>query len=102
MARIRKGDTVCVLSGKNRGKTGKVLQVFPGHGRALVERLNLMKHFERPTQQQRAGGLVERESPLALSKLALWCPKCRRGVRVGRQVSGGTKQRNCRRCHEPL
>jgi large subunit ribosomal protein L24 len=102
MARIKKGDTVTVLSGKDRGKSGKVLQVWPARGRALVERLNLTKHFERRTQQAPSGGVVERESPLALAKLAPVCPKCSKPVRVGWRLSGEDKQRVCRRCGEAL
>ena len=103
MARIKKGDTVTVRSGKDRGKSGKILEVFPGAGRALVERVNLAKHFERRTQQNQAGGIVERESPMALSKLALTCPKCRKAVRVAWTVgTDRTKQRVCRGCREPL
>ncbi len=99
MARIKKGDTVTVLSGKDRGKTGKVLAVFPERERALVERMNLVKHFDRRTQQNQAGGIVEREGAIALSKLALFCPKCRKACRVGWAASGNTeKQRICRSC----
>ena len=101
MARIKKGDTVAVLSGKDRGKTGKVLQVWPEEARALVERINLVKHFDRRTQQNQAGGIVEREGPIALDKLALFCPKCRRPSRAAYSiVGGGEKQRVCQRCHE--
>ena len=101
MARIRKGDTVVVLSGKDKGKTGKVLKVWPVEARALVERVNLLKHFERRSQQNQAGGIVEREGALALSKLALQCPKCRKPSRIGwKLLSDGTKQRVCRSCQE--
>ena len=103
MARIKKGDTVAVLSGKDRGKTGKVLRILDEGQSALVERLNLAHHFDRKSQQNPAGGVVEREGPLHLSKLALVCPKCRRPSRTGWTVSAdGTKQRICRRCNEPL
>jgi large subunit ribosomal protein L24 len=103
MARIRRGDTVAVLSGKDKGKTGKVLQVWPDRDRALVERINLVKHFERRSQQSPAGGVVEREGSIALSKLAPWCPKCRRAARVATVTSAGAdKQRTCRRCGETL
>ena len=103
MARIKKGDTVAVLSGKDKGKTGKVLQVWPEAERALVERLNLVKHFERRSQQNQAGGIVEREGTLALAKLAPVCPRCHKPARVGWKVGGpGEKQRICRRCQEPL
>ena len=103
MARIKRGDTVTVLSGKDRGKSGKVLAVFPERARALVERLNLVKHFERRSQQHQAGGIVEREGAIALAKLALVCPKCRRPSRACWAVSAdGGKQRVCRRCREAL
>ena len=103
MARIRKGDTVSVLSGKDRGKTGKVLQVWPEAGRALVERINLVKHFERRTQQAPAGGVIEREGAVALSKLAPVCPQCQKPARVGWKLSGdGNKQRICRRCQQQI
>lgn len=103
MARIKKGDQVYVLSGKDKGKTGKVLQVWPGAERALVERVNLMKHFDRRSQQNQAGGIVERESAMAISKLALFCAKCHKPARVCWSVSGdGAKQRVCRHCKEAL
>ncbi|MBI3011221.1 MAG: 50S ribosomal protein L24 [Candidatus Omnitrophica bacterium] len=99
MARIRKGDTVTVLSGKDRGKAGKVLRVWPEEGRALVERINLVRHFERRSQQHPSGGIVEREGALAISKLAPICPTCRGPSRAGWLVSpDGGKQRICRRC----
>lgn len=99
MARIKKGDTVAVLTGKYRGKTGKVLQVWPDRDRALVERINLVKHFDRRSQQNQAGGIVEREAAMHLSKLALVCQKCQRPVRTGSQVTeAGEKQRICRKC----
>ncbi len=103
MARIKKGDTVAVLSGKDRGKSGKVLQVWPQELRALVERINLAKHFERRSQQSPQGGVVEREGPIALSKLALVCPKCHKPTRTGWQlIAEGEKRRICRRCQEVL
>ena len=92
-----------VLSGKDRGKSGKVLQVWPDQDRALVERLNLVKHFERRSQQNPAGGVVEREGGLALSKLAPLCPRCRKPARVGWRISEtGGKQRICHRCKDVL
>ncbi len=103
MARIKKGDTVAVLSGKDRGKTGKVLRVWPEQDRALVERINLVSHFERKSQQTPAGGVIVREAAVPLSKLAPVCPRCRKPSRVGWLVpDGGVKQRICRRCNEAL
>ena len=103
MARVKKGDTVVVLSGKDRGKSGKVLHVWPDTERALVERLNVVKHFERPTQQNQKGGIIEREASIALAKLMPLCAKCRKPSRVGWVVSpDGAKQRICRRCQESV
>ena len=103
MARIKKGDLVAVLSGKDRGKTGKVLRVWPERDAALVERVNLVKHFERKSQQHPAGGVIEREGAVALAKLAPVCPRCQKPSRIGWSVSGdGEKQRICRRCEGTL
>ena len=103
MTKLKKGDMVAVLAGKDRGKRGKILRIIPDRGTALVERLNLAKHFERRTQQNPTGGIIEREAPLGLAKLAVVCPRCDRPVRVGFSVSAdGTKQRVCRRCKEAL
>ncbi len=102
MARLRKGDTVVVLSGKDRGKKGKVLSVQPKQVSALVERINLVKHFERRTQANQAGGVIEREAPIALDKLTLVCVRCGRPTRVGWRLSQDTKERICARCEEGL
>jgi large subunit ribosomal protein L24 len=103
MARIKKGDTIAVLGGKDKGKTGKVLQVWPASERALVERINMVKHFERRTQQNQSGGIIEREGSISLAKLAPLCPKCQKPVRVGWKVSATAgKQRICRSCESPL
>ena len=69
---FKRGDTVIVLSGENKGKTGKVLQVMPSSGRALVEGLNLVKKHMRKTQENPKGGIVEKEAPLAVCKLRLF------------------------------
>lgn len=112
MARLRKGDLVALLSGKDRGKQGKILKMLPDRQAALVERLNLVKHFERRTQVNQSGGILEREAPIALGKLTLVCPRCGRPTRVGFRVSEGsasaatsaptahTKARVCKRCHD--
>ena len=102
MARIRKGDTVIVLTGKDKGKTGKVLQVWPERDRALVERINVMKHFERRSQQNPQGGIVARESSVAMPKLGVFCPRCKKAANIGWKVEAGDKQRMCRRCNDVL
>jgi len=102
MARLKKGDMVAVRSGKDRGKRGKILKVFPGRQAALVERINLVKHFERRTQANQPGGIIEKESPIAFDKLALVCPRCNRPTRVGSHLTDGAKHRICKRCREVI
>lgn len=103
MARIRKNDQVVVGVGKDSGKRGRVLRVFPDKNKALVERVNLVKKHARPTQDNPKGGIVEKEAPIALSNLMLYCPRCNRGTRVGYKfLESGDKTRICRRCQEVL
>lgn len=100
---IKKDDFVKIIAGKDRGKQGRVLRVFPKEGRLTVERLNMIKRHMRPTQQMQQGGIIEREGKLHLSNVMLVCTRCNRGVRVGhRQLEDGKKVRICRRCSEVL
>jgi large subunit ribosomal protein L24 len=97
--RIKRGDTVAVIAGKERGKRGKVLRVLPGRERLIVEKLNMIKRHQRPTQKLRQGGIIEREGTIPLSNVMLVCPKCDRFTRLGVQVlADGRKVRICRRC----
>ena len=83
MNKIRKGDQVVVLSGRNKGRRGAVLQVL-ADGRVLVESVNMVKKHQRPNPQAgRQGGIVEKEMPLALSKVAIWNPAAKKGDRIG-------------------
>jgi large subunit ribosomal protein L24 len=100
IAHVRKGDLVEVMKGKERGKRGRVLRVLPDKGRVLVERVNMMKKHQRPTQKLRQGGIIEREAPLSLSNVMLVDPKTDRPTRVamkeltdGRKVRMGSKSR---------
>jgi large subunit ribosomal protein L24 len=100
---VRRGDTVGVIAGKERGKRGKVLRVLPERGRVLVEKINMVKKHQRPTQKLRQGGIIEREGPLALSNVLVVCSRCDRPVRMGIQVlADGRKVRVCRRCREAI
>ena len=102
-ARIRRGDTVAVMAGKERGKRGKVLRVLRDTGRVLVEKVNMVKRHQRPTQKVRQGGIIERENPLALSNVLVVCGRCDRPVRTGIKVlTDGRKLRVCRRCGEAV
>jgi len=99
--RVKRGDTVAVIAGKERGKRGKVLLVFPAKGRVIVEKLNMIKRHQRPTQKLRQGGIIEREGPIQISSVMVVCPKCDRPARVAVDVlADGRKLRVCRRCRE--
>jgi len=92
---------VVVVAGKERGKRGKVLRVYPAEGRVLVERLNMMKKHQRPTQKLRQGGIIEREAPLHLSNVMLLDPRTDKPTRVGvRLLADGKKARIARKSGE--
>ncbi len=102
-ARIKKNDTVVVIAGKERGKSGKVLRVIPSAGRAVVESLNMVKRHSKATGPQSPSGIVEKEAPIHLSNLMCLCEKCSAPTRLGKKVlSDGRKVRVCRRCGEQL
>jgi large subunit ribosomal protein L24 len=100
---IKKDDFVRIIAGRDRGKQGKVLQVYPKDGRLRVERIHMIKRHTRPTQQMQQGGIIEREGTIHISNVMLLCTRCNRGVRVGHQVlDDGKKVRVCRRCGDVL
>ena len=96
-ARIKKNDSVMVIAGKERGKTGKVLRVFPAKDRALVERLNMVKRHIKPRSPQDSGGILEKEASVHLSNLMLVDPQDGRPTRVGFKIVDGRKMRVSRR-----
>jgi len=101
--KIRKDDQVMVMSGRDRGKTGKVTQVRSSTDRALVEKLNMVKRHQGPTQKMPQGGIVEKEAPIHISNLMVLCAKCKGPVRVGRKaLEGGKAVRYCKKCGEVL
>jgi large subunit ribosomal protein L24 len=99
--RVRRNDTVVVLSGKNKGRTGRVLRVFPSEGRAIVEGVNFVrKHTKANPQKNIKGGILERESPIDTSNLMIVCGECGKPSRVGHRIfDDGKKVRTCRRCN---
>ncbi len=100
--KIKKGDAVEVISGKNRGKKGKVIKLLTKKDRVLVERVNIVKRHQKPTKTSQ-GGIVEKEAGVHVSNVALVCPKCDKGVRIGFKIhSDGEKVRVCRNCGEEL
>jgi large subunit ribosomal protein L24 len=100
---IRKNDSVMVISGKEKGKTGKVLRVLPKEDSVLIERVNLVKRHSRPRGPQQPGGIVEKEASIPVSNLMIMCDKCNAPVRIGHKIlTDGSKIRICRRCGEAL
>ncbi len=101
--RIKKGDTVLVTSGKEKGKRGKILHVSPSSNKAIVEAVNMASHHERPSRVNPQGGVLQKEAPLHVSNLMLVCPKCGRATRVGVTIfDDGTKARVCKKCSETI
>ena len=101
--KIRKNDTVLVIAGKDRGKTGKVRFAYPKDGRVLVEGINFIKRHTRARAQVRQAGIIEREAPIAVSNLMLMCSQCNKPARVGfRFLEDGKKVRVCRACGEVI
>lgn len=96
--RIRQGDTVEVIQGKERGKRGKVLRVDRESGRVVVERVNFVKRHVRPTQENPQGGVIEREGGVHISDVQIVCPSCDRVARVGVRFEDDEKVRYCKKC----
>ncbi len=90
---IKSGDTVYVIAGKEKGKTGKVIKVIHKKGGALVEKLNIVKRHQRQSQKNPTGGIVEKESPIHISNLMIYDSSKREPTRVGRKLLGGEKVR---------
>lgn len=98
---VKKGDTVVVITGKNAGKRGKVLEVIPSENRVVVEGVNIVKKHTRPTQKMPQGGIVEKEAPIASSNVMIYCPKCNSARRINKEIQGnGKKIRVCNKCGE--
>jgi large subunit ribosomal protein L24 len=99
---VKKSDVVQVMSGKERGKTGKVLKVNQKRGRVFIEKLNMIKRHKKPVGQQ-AGGIIEAEGGISASSILLFCDKCGRGVRTKvKGLESGKKIRVCKKCNGEL
>jgi len=102
-ATIRKNDTVMVITGRDRGKTGKVLRVLPERDRVTVERLNMVKRHTKSRGPQTASGIVEKEAPIHRSNVMIMCDKCNAPVRMGKRLlEDGRSVRICRACNDQL
>jgi len=101
IAHVRKGDTVIVVAGKERGKRGRVLRVIPEKSRVVVERINMIKRHQRPTQKLPQGGIIEREGSIHLSNVMLVDPTSGKPTRIGmRALADGKKVRMARKSGE--
>jgi large subunit ribosomal protein L24 len=103
-AGIKRGDQVRVMTGRDRGKAGRVLAVNPSKRTVTVEHANMIKRHTRPNPSKNVkGGIVEKEGPMAISNVLLVCPACNKGSRLGhKMLPDGTKVRVCRRCGNTL
>jgi large subunit ribosomal protein L24 len=97
--RIKKGDNVEVIQGKENGKRGKVLRVLSADQRVVVERVNFIKRHVRPSQKTPQGGVIEREAGIHISNVQLVCPSCNQAARVGVRMEGDSKVRYCKKCN---
>lgn len=96
--KLKKGDTVLVISGKYRGKRGKILKTFPKEMKILVESVNLIKKHQKPKREGEKGQIVQIASPIAISNLKFICPKCGKATRVGFKIKEKKKVRICKKC----
>ncbi len=99
---IKKDDTVMVITGKDAGKTGKVLQVLPASGKVVVEGVNIVKRHTKPTQKNPQGGIMEKPAAIAISNVMLYCGKCSKVTRVSMKSVDGELVRQCKHCGEVL
>lgn len=95
---VRTGDTVIVINGKDRGKTGKVMQVSPSEGKVIVEKINVVSKHVKPRKMGEPGGILQAESALYADKVQLICPKCGKATRVGHVIENDKKFRVCKKC----
>jgi large subunit ribosomal protein L24 len=100
--KIKKGDRVVVLQGKDRGKEGVVMRALPSQGKVIVEGINIAKKHQKPTRSTMQGGIIDKDMPLDVSNVALICPKDG-ATRAGYELSeNGEKSRVCRKCGQEL
>ena len=100
---VKTGDTVLVISGKDKGKKGKVMAVSPSEGKIIVEKVNIVSKHVKPRRMGEPGGIIKAEGAFYASKVMVVCPRCKEATRVGHKVyEDGTKGRICKKCGEAL
>jgi large subunit ribosomal protein L24 len=95
---VKKNDTVVVLSGKDKGKQGKVLSVDPKAGKVVVEKVSVASRHQKPRTQGEEGGIIQKETPIYACKVMTVCPKCNKPTRVAHKMNGDKKVRVCKHC----
>jgi large subunit ribosomal protein L24 len=100
--KIKKGDTVLITSGKDRGKVGKVIRAFPQGGKVTVEGVNMVTKHQKARRQKDKGEIVRMPSPISSSNVKLVCPKCGKATRVGYKISDSDKARLCKKCGKTI
>ena len=97
--KIKKGDQVRVLTGKDRGHEGQVMRVIPSTGKVIVDGANVAKKHQRATKATMQGGIIDKDMPMPVANVALLCPACGKATRVGYKIDNdGTKARVCKKC----
>jgi len=100
--KVKKGDTVLIISGKDKGRTAKILRSLPKEGKVLVEGMNLKSKHVKPKKQGEKGQVVKVPLPMDSSNMKLICPKCAKAVRVGYKIENGRKSRICKKCKSEI
>jgi large subunit ribosomal protein L24 len=100
---IKKNDTILVVTGKEKGKKGRVISINPTKSKILIERINIIKRHMKPSKKYSQGGIIEKEAPLHISNVMLVCSKCGKPTRIGNTIlSDGKKVRVCKKCKEVI
>jgi len=100
---IKKNDSVVVISGKEKGKRGRVLSVYPSKDSLIIEKTNMIKKHMKPSRKFAQGGIIEKEAPVQISNVMLICPKCSKPTRIGAlTLQSGKKVRVCKKCREVM
>jgi len=100
--KLKKGDEVIIIAGKDKGRKGKIEKVFSKEGKVLIPGINLVKKHLKPRKEGEKGGIVEIPKPLDVSKVALVCPKCSKPTRVGYLITKESKERICKKCKQVI
>jgi len=100
--KIKKGDQVLIISGKDKGRKGKVIESIPKQARIIIENINLRKKHVKPKKSGEKGQIVELPSPLNVSNVKIICPKCAKAVKISYKIEGKKKYRVCKKCNQAI